>query len=509
MNRGSILKGAFLLTAANLFFRLLSIFLNAFLGERIGSQGLGLLQLISGVGVFAALLGSAGVRVAAMCLTAEEFGKRNLSGVHSAMRTCLLYGGCLSTLAGLLLYALARPIAVRLLGSPAGIPALQVMGLTLPFTCLCGVMTGYYTACGRVKQLVLIELAERLLSLFFTLLLLEYWAGNAPERACCAVILGSASGCILDFILLYCSYRRDMKNAVGQALPMGRRLLHLCIPLGLNDILRAGLNTAEQLLIPYGLTLYSGSASNALGDYGVLHGMVFPLLMLPATLLHSLCDLLVPELSRSRVTGRRLRIMDLSDKCLRLSFLFACAVAGFFLCCGESLGLLLYGEPAAGFYLKCFAPMVLMLYLDAIADGMLKGMAEQIHCVRYNTLTSVLDVVFLFLLLPKWGIGGYYFTFLLTHGINLFLSLRRLLVVSRIPLPLKQLCPSALHLVCAAGLVCLLPTHPEPVKALVGKGLLFLALFFALCLLCSPLSKKDLSWLRRVLRGKKDGEATP
>ena len=88
----SILGGALLLTAANLLLRLISIAFQVFLSVRIGAAGLGLMQLISTIGVFAMLAGTAGVRVTAMYLAAEEFGNRRLSGVRAAMRACLQYG---------------------------------------------------------------------------------------------------------------------------------------------------------------------------------------------------------------------------------------------------------------------------------------------------------------------------------------------------------------------------------------------------------------------------------
>ena len=59
-----------------------------------------------------------------------------------------------------------------------------------------------------------------------------------------------------------------------------------------------------------------------------------------------------------------------------------------------------------------------------------QGLAEQLSCVRYNTLTSVLDVVFLYVLLPRHGVAGYVAVFAVTHAINLYLSIRRLLVVT-------------------------------------------------------------------------------
>ena len=103
----SILGGALLLTAANLLLRLISIAFQVFLSVSIGAAGLGLMQLISTIGVFAMLAGTAGVRVTAMYLAAEEFGHRRLSGVRAAMRACLQYGILVSAVSGAALFFLS------------------------------------------------------------------------------------------------------------------------------------------------------------------------------------------------------------------------------------------------------------------------------------------------------------------------------------------------------------------------------------------------------------------
>lgn len=164
----SILGGALLLTAANLLLRLISIAFQVFLSVRIGAAGLGLMQLISTIGVFAMLAGTAGVRVTAMYLAAEEFGHRRLSGVRAAMRACLQYGILVSAVSGAALFFLSDFFAMEWLRDLRAGPSLRVMGLLLPFSCLCGIMTGYYTACSRIRQLVGIEIAERLVSVGLT-----------------------------------------------------------------------------------------------------------------------------------------------------------------------------------------------------------------------------------------------------------------------------------------------------------------------------------------------------
>ena len=65
------------------------------------------MQLISTIGVFAMLAGTAGVRVTAMYLAAEEFGHRRLSGVRAAMRACLQYGILVSAVSGAALFFLS------------------------------------------------------------------------------------------------------------------------------------------------------------------------------------------------------------------------------------------------------------------------------------------------------------------------------------------------------------------------------------------------------------------
>jgi stage V sporulation protein B len=204
------------------------------------------------------------------------------------------------------------------------------------------------------------------------------------------------------------------------------------LPLGLNDWLRAGLGAVEQFLIPWGLAR-SGSRAGGLAAYGVISGMVFPLLWFPAEGVFALSELLVSELSRLLARGEQRRLRALVRKSLALTALYALGICGLLWLGGGFLGRALFGSPQAGRYLRIFAPMVLFLYPDAMVDGLQKGLGQQLHLVRYNSFTNVIDVVGLYTLLPRFGIGGYLFTYACSHLVNLFLSLRRLLTVAVSP----------------------------------------------------------------------------
>ena len=277
---------------------------------------------------------------------------------------------------------------------------------------------------------------------------------------------------------------------------MTGRLVRFCIPVALNDYLRSGLGTLEQFLIPYGLARCGGSRTDALADYGTIHGMVFPVLMFMSTVLFSVADLLIPRLARCRATGNKEKLRQIAARCLRYSCLFSVAVGGLIFVLADALGLLLYDSETAGRYLRLFAPLLPILYLDCIVDGMHKGLGEQLYCVRVNTLTNFLDVVGLYLLLPRFGIGGYFFTYTATHVLNFFLSFHRLMKCTGAAPKLSFLLPVIFGVLGAAGLTHIFaPPKPLWSSAAVCAGLygVILTLLWTLFLKTPPknISKKE------------------
>ena len=317
---------------------------------------------------------------------------------------------------------LSGPISRILLREPRTALALRLLGLLLPWTILAGVLGACCTALGRVKELVGVELAERLASAAFTFGLLAL-AGRDQALVCGAVILGRY-GAALGMVLLL--WRRLGKILPGRGLPVP--VSAAALPLGLNDLLRSGLGTLEQFLIPLGLERH-GSREAALAAYGTVSAMVFPLLWFPAELLFALNELLVSELAQCLARGRRARMRELSAKSLALAVLYALGVGAALWLGGGWLGRSLYHSSQAGRWLRIFSPLVLVLYLDTVVDGIQKGLGQQLWLVRYNSFTNLIDVLGLWLLLPPLGLWGYLITYCLSHLVNLFLSLRRLLTV--------------------------------------------------------------------------------
>lgn len=480
-----------MLTGVNLLLRLAGTAFQVYLSGRIGAAGIGLVQLVLSVGMLSMTVGMAGIRTSTMYLTAEELGKRKPGNVIWVLSGCVFYSILCSGVVSVGLYFGAPLIARHWIGEPGVVGAIRLYSCFLPVSCLCGVMTGYFTAAGRIGALAAVEVLEQFFSMAVTILLLSCWAGTDPSRACVSVIFGSCSGACLTLLLLVILRLRERVPSAPR-IPVRHRLLQAAVPLALGDDLKAGISTTENLMVPKRLALYSG-IQNPLAAFGMVTGMVFPVLMFPAAILYGLAELLIPELARCAAAGSRQRIAYLVQRSLRVALLYGCVFCGLMFLLAEPICVALYDSREAGIYLRRFALLVPMLYCDAITDAMTKGLGQQKACVRYNILTSFMDVAFLFVLLPQWGMDGYFVSFLVTHLLNFILSLRRLLKITQIRVHFHVVaftCFAMILAIAGAGFLHI------PAVQTIG----YLVIMGCLLFLFRVLSKDDVRWVKGLLR---------
>ena len=486
-----IFYSALLLTGVNLLLRLVGTSFQVYVSGKIGAAGVGLLQLVMSVGSLAMVSAMAGIRTASMYLTAEELGRKKPGNVTWVLSGCFHYSVLCSGIVSAALFAFAPQIAEYWVRDVRTADALRLFAAFLPVVCLCGVMTGYFTASNRIGTLAAVEAAEQLCSMAVTLLTLSLWAGDDPGRACMCVILGSCAGSCLTLICL--SALRLLERAdCGARIPMGKRLMQAAGSLALADIVKSGINTLENLMVPRQLAK-NPRVDNPLASFGVVSGMVFPVMMFPACILFGLAELLIPELARCSAAGSRRRIRYLVRRSLKVAMLYGAFFCGLLFLLAQPLCQRLYQNAQAGELLKWYALLIPMLYCDAITDAMIKGLGQQFICVRYNILTSAMDVVLLYLLLPDYGMAGYFFSFLVTHLLNFALSLRRLLKITG-----QHISWSLVMLTAAAVLSAV--WGASQFQQIHLRVLAYIPLLASLLTLFRITGKADLMWLRGLLK---------
>ena len=273
--------------------------------------------------------------------------------------------------------------------------------------------------------------------------------------------------------------------------PVAPSLIATALPLGAADVLKSGINTAENLMVPKRLALHPGTGS-ALAAFGITSGMVFPVMMFPACILFALAELLIPELARCAAAGTSQRIRYLTRRGLWIALTYGCVFSGLLFLLAEPLCLRLYKSTEAASMLRLYALLLPMLYCDAIVDAMTKGLGQQRICVCYNIFTSVLDVAMLFFLLPGYGMMGYFLSFTISHLVNFCLSLGRLLKITAIRIPFYAPALTVAGLLLSMALSGFVP-QPH-LQALAYLGILIPTWY-----LLGVVNKSTLRWLNRLI----------
>jgi len=506
----TLLFNTILLTTASLLLRAVGVSFQVYLSERIGAAGMGLFGLISSANMLAITVATSGVRFATTRLVSEEMGLNRPAGAARAVRHCLGYALFFGTLAALGLFFGAGVIGNVWIGDSRTVLSLRILAVALPFLSMSAVFGGYFTAVQRVAKSTAVGVTENLLRIGVVVGILILYAPSGLEAACAAIVVGDVISEIVSFLLLFLLYsleRRRKHQGLTEGTNMSRRMLGIALPLAASAYARSALSTLEHMLVPRGLRKSGASGQSALESYGVIHGMVFPIITFPSSLFYSLGELIVPELTEAQVAGHTERIRRLVNRTLRLSLFLSIGAAGIFFFYGGELGRIIYKTVDTGGYIQLFSLLLPVLFLDAITDGMLKGLGQQLYSMSVNIADSLISVVLVYTLLPMYAVKAYIGIVYFTECFNFFLSIRRIAALTTLDVRLRDILRSILAIIGAANMAMLLlrlaglPLRPSPLPVVLHIAVSGL-FYFLLLQLLSCVTKQDIIWAKGVFSAK-------
>ncbi|WP_283606573.1 oligosaccharide flippase family protein [Faecalispora anaeroviscerum] len=507
MNKRVFLINTLILTAGSLFMRMLNIGFRVFISDRIGAAGLGLYQLIFSVFILAITISTSGISLAVTRLVAEAMAKDDPGYAKGAVRKGIACSLTLSLAAMAALIFLAQPIAEVLLNEPAAARPLQMLAPGLPFMAISASLRGYFIAMRKALRPATAEILEQLATIGITVALFAMLAPQTLEGACLILMLGSTAGemasCLYNCILYLWDVRRLRRHhSRGKGALWG--ILRIALPSMTGYTARNILSAVENLLIPTGLRKNGSDALSAMAQYGVIQGMVMPVLFFPAALLSALAALLVPEMAEANASGKSRTIARATGRAMQMTLLFSFLIMGIFLGFSRDIGLTFYKNEQTGILLRILAPLVPLMYLDGIVDSILKGLDQQMSSLKYNLSDSTLRVVLIYSLIPVWGLKGYVAVVFFSTIFNASLSIHRLIKVAQVPIQMIDWVLKPLLCTALSVLLVTLLLRVSPLSLLVPYQCVILQvcvtppLYAAFLFLCGSLGREDIRWVQSL-----------
>ena len=201
------LKNAAILTVSGLVLRVLGMGFRVFVAARIGSEGMGLYQLILSVYTVFVSLATAGMNVAATRLAAQSLARGR--SMARTVRRLVLAAGLLGLLAMGLQLILAEPLARYVLHDVRGALSLQILAPSLPVMAVAGALRGCFLARRRVEPNAVAQLVEQLVRMGVVWLALRRVEGWGAGYACAAVLAGNTVSEAVSCLLMVLFARRD------------------------------------------------------------------------------------------------------------------------------------------------------------------------------------------------------------------------------------------------------------------------------------------------------------
>lgn len=496
-----------IMSTTSVFLRGLGVVFNAFVSRKLGADGMGLFTLIMSVYGLSVTVAASGVNLAATRMCAEELGKNGGIGVKAAFNRCMLYASVCGIFACTALYLGAPYIADSWLGDIRCTRSLRLLAASLPFIAASNVLHGYFTAIRRVSKSAACQIFEQVFKAVFCTVLLLYFVPDGIEYACMALVGGGALAECLSFLMALALYL-SQKNKSSKVISVSHRraltaeLFSITVPVAAAAYVRSGLSTLEHMLIPRGLSKNPLTADTALATYGVLCGMVMPVIMFPTALLYSFTALLIPEFAEAKTTGNVPRLRSMTSRALGLTTAFSVGCAAVMLFFSNEIGMAVYRSREAGAFIGVMAPLIPIMYLDHAVDAILKGLGEQLYCMKVNITDAAMCTLLVYILCPRIGIWGYIVTIYIAEAVNFALSLHRLYGLGG--LRLKLGCRFVKPLISAIGalsavrlLLGLLAPLSLGVIGTLLIGIILSMLFYTVLLLSlGAVSVQDISFIK-------------
>ncbi|MGI6279172.1 MAG: oligosaccharide flippase family protein [Acutalibacteraceae bacterium] len=432
MRKTIFIKNAIILTISSLILRFAGIIFKVWVAKFIGSEGIGLYQLVFSFYMLAATFATSGISTAVTRLVSEELALGSKSGTIRILRRSIELTLIIALISVALVFFGAEFIAKTLIGDIRALPALKILPFSLPFMGVCSCLRGYFIAVRRVTPNAVGQIFEQAVRIGLIIFLVKQFAQKGLAIACAAVLAGDTGAEIISCLLLFVVYLFDKKKLnhlsgrKNPPYPITKKLLQISIPLTSGRYLNTALRTGENVLVPKNLARHPFSGELALSQFGMIKGMALPVLFFPSTLLNSISTLLIPEMSEAAAKKQMGGVRSATGRILKLTVLISYIFAAIFWVAGQKIGLLIYNSEDVGFLLTALSPIVPFMYLDSISDGILKGLDQQNYTFFTAISDSTLRIILILLLLPITGLNGFIGIMYFSNFYTCYLHVKRL-----------------------------------------------------------------------------------
>lgn len=440
MKKFTFIKNAAIITVTTLLLRGIGMAFRVYISNSIGTEGMGLYQLITSVYFLLITIATSGFTVAVTRMVVEEMNSGSEKTVKALIRKIVAVSIAVGVAAAVLLYLFSDVISLYWIQDERASLSLKILAPSLPFMSAAACFKGYFSARRRMAVSSGSQIFEQLIRVGIVLVLLMRFSGYGITAACAAIMIGDTVSECLSCLYLWIGYMADKRKMASECAGGGgggkimSRFLNIALPISGGAVLNSSLRTVENIIVPSALTKYNSSREQSLSEFGAIKGMALPLIFFPSSLLSAFSTLLMPEITESKSLKQHRRLERIINQSMHLCLTISILISGLFTVFADELGQIIYNSSEVGFYIKVLAPLIPFMYIESIVDGILKGLGQQVSTLKYGVIDSCIRIALILVLLPFTGIKGFLFVMIVSNCFTPILNMARMIKVTGVKL---------------------------------------------------------------------------
>ena len=447
MQKKKFFKGALIVLLASIITRILGFLFRVFLANNLGAQGMGVYQLIMSLYMLVVTFATSGVSFAVSRIVSENMAIKNKKSTKAILKTSVLWALFLGVVVCLTLLIFNKEIAKTILRDERTTNSIFYLAPSIPFMAVSACIKGYFFAKRKPLFPSTASIVEQSIKIVFIFFLLKNIQSSNINNSCAIIAIGmtlsETISCIIMTILYFKTNKTNEQNIlINNKNNKGifKNVLKNSIPIQTNNSFNAALKLVESILIIESLKIFTnGNSAIATSTYGIIKGMVLPLIMFPTSFLQSIITVLIPELSGATASGNKRAIKKACEKSLQLTIIMGVFVSAMFICFPNKIAALFYKNTEVAQMLKSLSLLCPILYVQLICMGILNAIGEQIASMKYNILEGILRIILIVLFVPKGGINAFLVIMFITSSFSLFLYSFRLVKVTSFPIYINKI----------------------------------------------------------------------
>ncbi|MCZ2258390.1 putative polysaccharide biosynthesis protein [Sporosarcina sp. G11-34] len=405
----SYIRGTVILMAAVFLSKLFGFIYRIQFMRIAGEEAVGIYMTAYPAFIFFLSLVQLGVPIAIAKVIAELDAKGQSAKIPSVMKSATFITILTATVFIPVSILFVPYLAGTLLSNPASASALYAGIAIVPIAAVGGLIRGYFQGIARIEETAWSQIIEQL----FRIMLITWFlpvilspdstAMNAAYAMVITLFAEAASVIYLFFKYKQQKRRSPISNEKVQNYPF-EPILAVALPSSGSRLFGTFTWFLEPIIFLRALSLSGITAVAATSLYGIISGVLIPLLLFPAFIPYALSVVLVPAVSGAVASTNKKKLQERIHLALRLSALTGTFAAAVFFVHGQALAEKLFHITEGGSYMSLLAPIFFFYYIQSPLYSILQATGDAKAGMMNSVYGGIAKLGVMFILASQPGL---------------------------------------------------------------------------------------------------------